>query len=350
MITLDAYSLDTFQRCPRRWLLEQSWRVLRWRPKSLFTACLREAIFAISNGAEAAAEIQSARTRFLSQAANPGLDVSEGTDSWVVANDYAGMLSTILTAIARTTLLTVSRVSEQIISPLASWLPLAWSDESGALHRWITVDHFDDGTLARECHGWYVFGDIVVVDAPLTLHVIEIGSQRNGRRVSPWVRAYKHPVIARRYKFQRKNSKGHGTSLSEQWIPFYYTDQPQPDPVTWVDLMDADGITPTLLHHIPIAQPSEAVRRDTLGQLGQLTTRMTRLREERPGVTDGMLEPMSRGACDGWVPCAWQEACFRERPQEDIGGLGLYQLRATPSSERSRPLPLPQTGTVAASR
>jgi hypothetical protein len=336
---LDAYSLDTFQRCPRRWLLERSWRVIRWRPKSLFDSCLRQGIFQISNGSDPAAEIQRARTRFLSTAANPGLDLSEGADSWVVANDYAGMLSTVLTAVARTVLLTVQqlppiRVTESDAS--SQWSPLSWSDESGTLHRWITVDAYDSAILSREAHSWSVFGDIVTLDAPLTLHVISIGQQRNGRRHSPWARAYKHPVIAHRYKFQRKNSRGHGTSLSEQWIPIWYADQPNPDPVTWVDLMDSDGITPTLLHHIPIAQPSEEVRRDTLDQLNSLATRMSRLVSEHPGPSDFVQEPMSRSACDSLVPCPHQELCYRERPGEGIAALGLHQRRAADASEPER--------------
>jgi hypothetical protein len=341
-MVIDAYSLDTFQRCPRRFLLEQSWRVIRYRPKRLFDQCLRQAVFAISNGSDPQKEIQATRTRFLSAAANPGLDLSEGQDSWVVANDYAGMLATVLTAVARLTLLTVTRLPATSIEGQteSSWSPLSWSDESGTLHRWITVDHFDDDVLAREAHGWYVFGDIVTADAPFMLHIVEIGRISHGRRASAWARAWKHPVIAHRYKFVRKNSKGHSTSLSDQWIPIWYADQPAPDPVTWVDLMDSDGITPSLIHHIPIAQPSEAVRLDTLGQLNSLATRMSRLVTESGHPMD---EPMSRGACDGgYVPCAWQEACFRERPEHGIDALGLYQRRAPDASERSRPQPLLQ--------
>src|ERR1700677_1736362 len=123
-MVIDAYSLDTFQRCPRRWLLEQSWRVIRYLPKRLFDQCLRQAVFAISNGSDPQKEIQAARTRFLSAAAHPGLDLSEGQDSWVVANDYAGMLSTTLTAIARLTLLCIRRSSPVSLgSDMPTWSP-----------------------------------------------------------------------------------------------------------------------------------------------------------------------------------------------------------------------------------
>lgn len=273
--------------------------------------------------------IQEMRTRFLDAAANPGLDLSEGVDPWIVANDYCGMLATVLTAIGRLTLLTLHRLSPIELEGSSTWSPFAWKDDSGVLHRWITVDGYDDGVLARECHGWKVFGDICVCDAPLTLHVVSIGQQRGGRRQSPWARAFKDPVIAGRFKFQRGNRRSGHSPLQGDWRPLWYADQTHPDPEAWCDVMDREEVTPSLLHHIPIAQPSEAVRRDTLDQIARLASQMSRLGSEHPRNSGGMELPMSRGACDGWVPCPWQQACFVEPGElHDIGRHGLYQIRA----------------------
>lgn len=326
-MVIDGTSLTTFQSCSRRWLLDQRWRVLRWRPKSLFDSCLRAGIFAISNGADASAVIQESRTRYLEVAANPGLDVADGGDPWTIANDYCGMLSTVLTAISRTTLLTVSRVPSVRLTEELSWLPVSWADESGVLHRWITVDKFDDSVLCREAHGWRIFGDMAVCNAPLTLHIVEIGQQRGGRRQSPWVRAFKHPVIAGRYKFQRKDGLGGHRPLSgAEWKPMWYADQPRPDPATWVDMMDADAITPSLLYHPAIAQPSRESASQARIQIEREGRRMLEL-SRLLGDAGGMSLPMSRGACDGWVPCPFQQACYREQPAIGIPELGLYQLR-----------------------
>src|ERR1700690_1210034 len=160
-MVITASDLRAFQTCRRRWLLEREWRVLRWRPSSLFRSCLREGVFALSNAGDRATVVANARTRFLSQAARPGLDVMTG-DPWTVCQDWAGMLGTVLTAISRLTLLTLSQSPNQSL-PLAelSYKPLAWPDESGTLHRWTTCDHWDDETLAREGHGWHVLGDMV---------------------------------------------------------------------------------------------------------------------------------------------------------------------------------------------
>jgi hypothetical protein len=241
------------------------------------------------------------------------------------------MLSTTLTAIARLTLLSLRRLPPVDLDNSLSWKPTAFADESGALHRWVTVDKWDEDALAREAHGWRVFGDICVVDAPLTLHVVEIGQARKGRQQSPWARAYKHPVIAGLVRFQRPDGKGsHRPLAGAQWKPLWYADQPQPEPGAWVDRMDADAVTPGLLHHITIRQPEPTTRQETLRQIGILGQRMRELELEIPPrieLETAMEVPMSRPACDGWVPCAWQAACYRDNPAEGIGSVGLYQIR-----------------------
>ena len=332
VLAITASDLRTFQSCRRRWLLERSWRVLRWRPASLFRSCLREGIFALSNGTEPATVISNARTRFLAEAANPGMDVLTG-DPWQVAQDWAGMLGVVLTSISRLVLLTVSRPQSQPLSEGSSYLPLSWSDESGTLHRWTTCDFWDDDTLVREGHSWHTIADMVMADAPMMLHVIEIGQQRGGRRHSPWARCWKHPVIAGMFRFQRPDGKGGWRKLSgDQWRTQWYVDQTRPDPEAWCDLMDADHVTPSLLHHIAIRQPSHRAAertRDEIRRVAKDVADLVGRHGERAGSLEAaMAEPMARAACDPvGGPCPWQAACYREQPDADLGALGLYRIR-----------------------
>jgi hypothetical protein len=344
VITLSASDLRSYQTCRRRFLLERHWKVARWRPSSLFRSCLREGVFRLSNGADPATVRSNARTRFLSQAANPGLDVMTG-DPWTVAQDWAGMLGTTLTAISRLTLLTLTKPSPRPLSTEASWLPLAWLDDSGTLHRWITCDAWDEEVLAREAHSWHVVGDMAMLDAPLMLHAIEIGQQRQGRRHSPWARCYRHPVIAGMHRFQRPDGKGGWRKLSgEKWTPVWYADQAKPDPEQWCDLMDADHVTPSRLHHVPIAQPSQAqadrIRTEMLQVASAIGTGLS-------ASVDPMDEPMTRPACDPVTgPCPWQVACLPCDPLVQIGDVGLYAARAGGRDGRSIPQPSPQTASA----
>src|ERR1039458_709699 len=118
---LTASDLRTWEQCRRRWLLQREWQVLRWRPSSLFRSCLREGVFQLSAGADPPTVVSTARTRFLTEAARPGLDVMTG-DPWTVAQDWAGMLATVLTAISRLTLLTLSK-PEPLSLDKSAWLP-----------------------------------------------------------------------------------------------------------------------------------------------------------------------------------------------------------------------------------
>lgn len=341
-LSLSASDIRSFQTCKRRWLLERHWRVVRWRPSYLFRSCLREGIFQLSNAGETATVRANARTRFLTEAARPGLDVLTG-DPWTVAQDWAGMLGVTLTALSRLVLLTLQRSQPIDISPLVSWLPLSWQDDSGTLHRWLTVDAWDDDALVREAHSWHVLGDMVMLDAPMMLHAIEIGQQRGGRRHSPWARCYKHPVIAGTFRFQRPDGKGGWRKLSgEQWKPLWYADQTKPDPEAWCDLMDADHVTQSLLHHISIQQPSRSQSQRIRKEIEQVAGAMTESLASHPTAESPMEVAMARGACDPvWGPCAWQQACYgADYTREGIQGTGLYQIRearADESSSRPRP-------------
>jgi hypothetical protein len=352
MFTVSASDLRQWQTCPRRWLLERQWRVLRWRPASLFRSCLREGVFRLSNTEPIEVVRSDARTRFLSEAARPGLDMLTG-DPWTVAQDWAGMLGVTLTAIARLTLLTLTRpprVLPGTTPTTASWLPQSWADDSGTLHRWITADAFDADTLAREAHSWAVIGDMVMLDAPMMLHVVDIGQQRSGRRVSPWARCWKHPCIAGQYRFQRPDGKGGWRKLSgDKWTPLWYADQTKPDADAWCDLLDADHVTPSLLHHVTIAQPSQAQGSRIRSEILLLVEEMRRRLVDADAAVDPLSVPMARSACDPvGGPCAWQPVCMPCDSRVDIAGLGLYQIRAAGADARQA-TPTPQSAyTIAA--
>src|SRR5258705_7349655 len=153
-LILDAPTITDWQSCKRKYLLHKEWRPVKWRAHSLFDACLRQAIFAISNGKDAITMASDARAAFLLAAANPGLEVPQGSQPYTIAKDWCTMLETILRAVSRLTLLTLHEPAYVPLDQITVWQPLAWADDTGQLHRWITVDRWDEDTLYREMHGW----------------------------------------------------------------------------------------------------------------------------------------------------------------------------------------------------
>jgi hypothetical protein len=325
-MVLDAVAIGEFQSCSRRFVLSQSWRYLKWRPKSLWDACLRQGILSITQDhvppADAAAD---ARARFLQSAADPGLDVTN--DPFIVAKDWCAMLQTTLRSLAREGLPTTPlnfppvRLNSQV-----EWVPMAQSDGQ-TLHRWISIDHWGEDDLIRELHSWRTLGDIATTRMPMMIHVVEIGQMRKGRRASLWARAWKHPTmpnLGMRFKGKLPNAlKG--------WKPLYLADT-HVDPDAWVEQMWKEEAAQGLVHHISVKVPTDAQCALILKDILSEAIRMRELQEEN---TSWSSLPMSRNACDGLgVTCPFQHVCYGDGVTR-IEKLGLYQLR----SERTTLVP-----------
>jgi len=255
-------------------------------------------------------------------AANPGLD-SPHPHPYQQAKDYCAVIDTVLRAVARLTLLTVAEMEPAPINAQTSWKFSSWRDEAGTLHRWITVADWGRDAMARELHGWATIGDMAMARAPMMIHVIEIGTERNGRRASVWARGWRNPGLP--------NTKMHFRQPSGKpfngWTPVYYADE-RHDPDAWVEQMFNEGSAQEHLHHADVRELSELTVEDTRRQirveLGRMEELLRSMRSDR-----GMLwrlVPMARGACDGFVPCPFQEACYGELVK-DIGDLGLYRRK-----------------------
>lgn len=342
---LTARQLTAWQSCRRRYLLEQSWKIRRWRPKAILDKCLRDGIAQLSEGADPVGVIAAAKAQLMSASADPGLDCA--VPPYQLACDLAAMLGTVLTAASRLTLLRLHRVDPVHLAPGVDWQPTALADDSGTLHRWVTVDAWDRDAQARECHSWYVLGDMLACDVPLQLHVVVIGSMREGRRVSPWCRGYLHPMLAGELRFQKANPKGgHRPLAGDKWKPVWLADLPRMTAAAWCDRLDADGVTPSLLLHPSIAQPTDAARRQLLSEVEEESWRIEeeQARAARKGQPAGgtamrpafpATTPGSRANCDGLVPCPWQAACWRPTWDVAVEDLGPYARRTAPGSAAS---------------
>lgn len=324
--TIDASSLVAWQSCRRKYLLHSDFIVSKWRPHSLFDWCLRRGIVALSSGKDLNEVSTAARADLMSMAANPGLDIAPGGSPYQIAKDLCAMLSTILCSLSRLTLLKVSPAPPVSLTPAVTWKVTSLADDSSALHRWITVASLDDDTLARELHGWHVAGDICATRLPLTLHIILIGQQRNGRRGSPWARGWRHPSIpGSRTRFRKLD----GSALKKTFEPVYLADEPAHDTpkviAEWVNAMEREGVPETLIHHIPVDVPSDAACEDTVAQMASEAAAMRVARMEIRS-SPYFAYPMSRNACDGFSPCAWQPCCYSSRVI-DPASLPLYQVR-----------------------
>lgn len=239
------------------------------------------------------------------------------------------MLSTIIAALAKAPLLVTKMAHDERIATGVNWRFASRADDSGMLHRWITVDTWTNDDLARELHAWRTIGDIAVAAAPMTLHVIVIGRTRDGRRASAWARGFRHPTIP---NFKMRFAAKGGKPL-KGWTPFYFADDVTANADDWVDQMITEGVAERLVHHVSVRMPSPAVIADTKAQIIAEAADMQDAIEDARSPWSAM--PMTRAACDGpFVPCPFQWVCYDEHGDKvDISGLGLYDVRDIKSSQ-----------------
>lgn len=298
---LDAYQLTTYQSCRRRWILERSYLPAKWRVHSLFDNVLRRSMFRLSRNRPIQHVLSEAAAEFMSAAADPGLD-AYGIDTYTLARDHVGMLGTVLTALSQASIPVFHEPEPIALTDRVSWKPLAWADDSGQLHRLVTVSSWGQAEGTRQAHGWFVSGDMAALGVPMTLHAIVIGDVREGRRVSPWTRAWKcktAPNIPYRFK-KSKNSDA-------EWTPYYAADFPVVGKfyTQWVERMHKEGIVEEVIRHAIMKQLDDAACVKLRTEIVSEAERM-----EVDGWNGWEAMPMSRGACDGVVPCPLQQVCY----------------------------------------
>lgn len=330
MAILDATVISHLQSCNRRSVLERTWKPPRWRAKTLWERELRQAIHELSTGADINEVVRVHRSRFFGFCANPGLDLPPGANSFIIAKDWAIMLEMVLRTLKRSTLLELKPLSAVDLGDGMSWRVLSYVDGAGVMHRWIGCDRWDQDELSRQVHGWWTFGDIAVTRRPLTLHVIEIGQVRSGRRDSCWTRGFRSryaPNLPLRFKRPERSPK--------DFLPEYLADKRTDEEETekWVSEILREGLAQKHILHLPLECPPDEVCQNTVDQIRSIAEKLRSL----SGVQWSDVA-MSRSACDGLVPCPWQDACYRWPPQ-DPEEAGYVRLDRESSSGLVRPEP-----------
>lgn len=331
---IDAASLSAWQACRRRYLLNSSWHPKRWRPRSLLSACLRDAIYAVSNGADPVTAAKDARVRFMQTAADAGLDTEPGADPYRLAKDYCAVMDVVVRSVARLILLTVQPAPDLELEFDTRWRTLGWADDSGALHRWVFVDRVDTDRMLSETHSWYVAGDVMLARVPMTLHFIEIGQTRKGRFRSPWTQAYRLPALRNSdYHFRAKS----GAALKGQWETKYLADDAYADVDEWAERAWTEGAAVSWMQHVNVTVPDE--------EACAAATKMVRdeAREMRKAVEGQWSREwhqyaMARGVCDGpFLPCVFQNLCYAPQPVQ-IEKHSLY-VRRSPAYDTLQEVP-----------
>jgi hypothetical protein len=318
--SVDAAILHDKQTCLRKVCLNSQWRLTKHRPKSLFDMLLRRGILQLGNGLSVDRVAAEAKTTFLEKAANPGLDLLGGRDPYTAAKGWVSLLETVLYGLSKTQIPVLHDPLPVKLTASIDYHFLSWADDSGQLHRFITVDQLDSDTLAREGHSWRTAGDICMARVPMVLHFIVIGRQQElGKFASAWSRIWRHPSPRLHvYKFAKPSG--------ESWKAVYRTETDR-SAAEWVEDAWSEGAILPLMQDILLEEPAEHIRLDTLSQITLEADASRRVVAE-----DWRSLPMSRGACDLFTPCVWQNCCYGYNTNQtvEIENIGLYTRRTVP--------------------
>ena len=331
---VDAASLSAWQACRRRFLLSSAWHPKKWRPRSLLSSCLRQAIYDISNGADPKHASKESRVRFMQTAADAGLDMEPGGDPYQLAKDCCAILDVVPRCVAKLILLTVQPAPDIKLDPDIHWHPLAWADDSGALHRWVFTDRTDADRMHSEAISWYVAGDVMLSRVPMTLHFIRVGRMEKGRMRSPWTQAYFLPQM-RNADYHFRSPKG--KKLQGTWETKYLVDDAYVDVDEWAERCWTEGAAIEWMQHVNVKVPDEDACATTEAMV-RMEAQEMRFAAESQWAPKWDKYAMARGVCDGpFLPCVYQNLCYAPQPVV-IEKNGLY-VRRSPAYDVPQEVP-----------
>lgn len=281
---MDAEALEHYDRCHRLSAWSRQFITPNISPLRALYASLEAGLISPTEPEKAA------ESHMLELAANPGLDI-ESVDIYSLAIHYSKLASILVTYL---------RGNEgpwKKAAPVDGWEPNCY--ESGdILRRVVLIDHWSDQRKMAEIRSWRTVAETSMLNKPVLLNFISIGSSSEGRRVSPWSRTLKHPRNGG-MRFAKRGSKADG--FTDSWIPMW-REHFEGTTLEWLHLMQQDDVFESLVHSIrvPVSPRRDEFVADVL----------------RIGNEAGLLPenpPMTRSACYGISPCKFVDVCHAQK-------------------------------------
>jgi hypothetical protein len=205
--------------------------------------------------------------------------------------------------------------------------PDSWLVAGGTrIMRLVIVDRWSDNRLQAELHGWRTIGDVCVTGLPMTLRVLVIGEQVNGRRHGYWTKAKQHPYTK---QLRWKRTRG-DQELGESWKTVW-REQSQVSADKWIEGMARDGVLRESAFEVKVKVPEQYQRDRVLEDITRISDEMQALRAGK------VTPPMTRSACDAVIggPCRLQCVCYA--PTEiRLDETGMFERRKRGNQNRQQ--------------
>lgn len=286
--TAEIYS--TFETCERKGI----WGKKFARPRLDGSEALRRAIKAGLTETEREDFGIVAGEAMMDLCATRGIDTNT-TNVYDSAIHHAS-LADILTTTARRSDGEAWLVPEPSKS---GWESSCYLNPSGtALRRIVLVSSWSDERHYAECRSWYTLGEIAAYELPMQLCVFVIGSQRDGRRHSPWSKGLLHPSN-RKLRF-RKKSNTSTEGFKDTWARVWREEHDEIEVSTWLQAMLDDDILRDVSFVVDVAVPPQE-------HLNVIRKQMDSIQKRMEGIS--ALPEVKRSPCDYPIPCQFRECC-----------------------------------------
>lgn len=283
--------LSDYETCQRKGLWSSQWASNRLRATEMVALALRASLTATEQPESTLGDY--AGSTVLQLAEDRGIQ-SEQDDVYAEVMHHAALSDVLVTAIRK------QKDEAWIVPPpVQHWTPdCLMSPDGKFLRRIALVSHWNDQRHYSECRSWYAAGEIAHYELPMQLVVLVIGQERLGKRQSPWVSGFLHPMN----KILRFRKKSRATSevFNEKWEKIWREDHAEITRETWLNAMLKDDVLPQVCFRITIPVPEKI----HCQRIRDIAAR----KMENLGETKETPEP-NLSSCDWPVPCLFRRLC-----------------------------------------
>ncbi len=235
--------LTAFETCPRKGLYASKFEARRLQAVEMVRFALKSSLTAPCDDSKPFGE--TAGDTVMQLAADRGLD-TDLHDLYAPVVHHACLADIMVSCIRK------SGDKPWIIPPpVQNWTSACFlSPEGGHLRRIVLVSHWTDERAESEKRSWFTAGEIAAYDLPMQMIVLVIGQQRNGKRISPWVKGFLHPQN-KQLRF-RKKERSTSEVFNDRWVQIFREDHAEISREKWLDAMLKDDVLPEVCLRIDI--------------------------------------------------------------------------------------------------
>jgi hypothetical protein len=300
--------LSSVETCPRKSFWARDWEANRLTPQEMVKDAIRAVLTAPESNGEPFGELAGSHVIQLAGERGVETDLHESYPSVIHHAALADLLVT--------TLRKPGDPPWLVPDPAQKWMSACFISPDGlTLRRILLVSHWNSERENSEKRNWWTLGEMAAYNLPMQLIVLVIGHQTHGRRSSPWVKGFLHP-INKTIRFRRKD-RAKSATFNEAWTVAWREDHPEISREKWLNAMLTDDALREVCFRVDLPPLQEAMRNRILDMSKRKLDAIHALKEKPEG---------NLSTCFWPVPCPFHRLCWSLPEREPSEKNGFIQI------------------------